>query len=249
MVTNTACSLPRQAFESIHPEWRPLINSALKSVSGHYLQDLSTSAQWLPGMSKLFNAFSLPLSKTRYILLGESPYPRQQSANGYAFWDGAVDTLWSDSGLSKAVNRATSLRNFIKMLLVAGNHLNSDTSQKAISRLSKQAWISTIEQLFTNLLSKGFLLLNASLVLSERPVNQDAKAWRPFLAELLTQLAEARPDITVLLFGRIAEKIAPICPPQLALLCAEHPYNISFIHNLSVVKFFAPLDLLKTTSK
>ena len=45
-------------------------------------------------------------------------------ANGYAFWDAAVNELWSDNGLSKAVNRATSLRNFIKMLLVTEGALS-----------------------------------------------------------------------------------------------------------------------------
>ena len=97
-----------------------------------------------------------PLSSVRTILFGESPYPREGSANGYAFWDAAVENLWSDSGLSKAVNRATSLRNFIKMLLLARGDLNHDFSQPAIAQLDKSTFHRTADEFFTGLLNKGF---------------------------------------------------------------------------------------------
>ena len=104
-------------LKHIHPQWHQILNKALQQVEPDYLRQLQSSLNWLPGIENLFAAFSQPLSSTRYILLGESPYPRKQSANGYAFWDGAVGSLWSPTGLSKEVNRATSLRNLIKMLL------------------------------------------------------------------------------------------------------------------------------------
>ena len=43
----------------------------------------------------------------RYVLFGESPYPRAQSANGYAFWDAAANSLWAEEGgLHQLLNRA-----------------------------------------------------------------------------------------------------------------------------------------------
>lgn len=228
--------------EQVHPQWRPLVSEALSHMDVDYLQRLQSVQDWLPGEKCLFAAFSMPLSATKYLLLGESPYPRAQSANGYAFWDASVGPLWSATGLSKEVNRATSLRNLIKMLLYAQGSLTTDFSQPAIAKLNKSAFVQTAEQLFKALIQKGFLLLNATLVYKVNEVNYDARKWQPFIQSILKQLAVYNPSLQLILFGRIAKLI-----PEVNFfpgLVAEHPYNISFITNPEVVNFFKPLDLL-----
>lgn len=227
---------------STHPQWHTIIASALQLVDKEYLQQLRHSDNWLPGISNLFAAFRLPLNETKYILLGESPYPRPQSANGYAFWDQAVHNLWSKSGLSKEVNRATSLRNWIKMLLIARGDLQNDCSQPAIAALDKSHYWQTAEQFFNSLVRKGFLLLNASLVYSEDKVRFHARQWQPFMHSILLQLAEKNPSLQLILFGRIAEQVPEV--NFFSCLIAEHPYNLSFITNPKVLAFFKPLDLL-----
>lgn len=229
-------------IENTHPQWQPILHHALQAMKPDYLQSLAQSNDWLPGISALLAAFSRPLSDTNYILFGESPYPRPQSANGYAFWDQAVHNLWSNTGLSKEVNRATSLRNLLKMLLVARGDLQQDCSQQAIAHLDKSAYWQTAGQLFNAMLKKGFLLLNASLVYRENEVRWHAKHWYPFMHRLLLQLAELKPSLKLLLFGRIAEEIPDI--NFFSCLIAEHPYNLSFITNQNVLNFFKPLDLL-----
>lgn len=234
-------------LDAIDKSWLPLVLTALQQMEPTYLQQLQQNTTWLPGKQAIFNAFSLPLPEVNYILFGESPYPRPQSANGYAFWDNAVGSLWSESGLSKAVNRATSLRNFIKMLLIAENYLPAaQLSQQAISQLSKENLVSTGAELFGNLLNHGFLLLNASLVLSNQPVRYDAKAWYPFMRSILQQVYQHRPQVQLVLFGSIAHVIEQFlvdCP--FSVFRCEHPYNISFIENPAVKAFFAPFGLLK----
>lgn len=225
-----------------HPQWQPLIKHALGVMDSEYLDKLQNEKNWLPEIKNTFAAFSLPLSSTRYILLGESPYPRSQSANGYAFWDSAVQSLWSDTGLSKPVNRATSLRNLIKMLLFARGDLSLDFTQDAIAKLDKSHYVQTAAELFESFIRKGFLLLNASLVYSEGRVPYHARQWRPFVHCLFQQLADQSSSVQLILLGKIAEQI-----PESSLfpaLLAEHPYNISFITNSAVVDFFKPLDLL-----
>ena len=229
-------------MEQAHPQWRDMLLNALDVMDKPYLDNLQGSVDWLPGIRSIFAAFSLPLSKTQYILFGESPYPRAESANGYAFWDKSVNSLWSPSGLSKAVNRATSLRNLIKMLLFAQGDLSTDFSQQAIARLDKSNYLQTLEQLFGAFTSHGFLLLNASLVYIEGQVPYHARMWRPFIDRMLHQLVEQNASLKLVLLGRIASQI-----PKTTLfpaLIAEHPYNISFITNKEVVAFFQPLDLL-----
>lgn len=225
-----------------HSEWKEILNNALNKIDKAYLNQLLDDDSWLPGLPHLFAAFSLPLSNTHYILLGESPYPRTASANGYAFWDNAVGSLWSSQGLSKPVNRATSLRNLIKMLLVARGSLNTDTSQPAITQIDKTDLVQTAEEFFLGMMKKGILLLNASLVYSEGKIPYHARYWQPFMQSLLEQLSLIKPSLQLILFGKIAQTI-----PQDKLpigLVAEHPYNVSFITNQRVIEFFQPLDLL-----
>lgn len=220
-------------FDIVHPSWHTVFHFALNQVDPTYLQNLENTHSWLPGPEMLFNAFQLPLTQTKSILFGESPYPRKQSANGYAFWDANVHSLWSSQGLSKAVNRATSLRNLIKTLLVAEGYLSAkDTSQAAIRQLDTRPFIQTAKDLFEGLQEKGVLLLNASLVLSERPVKEEAKAWLPFIKAILQGLAQLSPKVELILFGQIAKTILGLPEAKsFQYLCLEHPYNLSFIQN------------------
>jgi len=222
------------ALNAIHSSWKECFSTAFQSVDSNYLQLLMKDDSWLPGPDKIFSAFSIPLPQVKRILVGESPYPRQQSANGYAFWDGAVGEIWADENkLSKKVNRATSLRNFIKMLL------------KAEGRKPEQS-VQTLSALFENLLGHGFLLLNASLVLHPtRKVQEDAKQWRNFIQVILNKVYEVNPKVELILFGKIAQQILPLLKYPFKIIQAEHPYNLSFIENPLVLEYFRPLRILK----
>lgn len=228
-----------------HVSWRPLLQRALNAMDVDYLQHLQ-QGHWLPGHAQLLNAFSLSLTETRFILYGESPYPRSQSANGYAFWDNAVEALWSTTGFSTAVNRATSLRNLLKTLLVAENALTvTDTSAMAIAALDKTRYCQSLRQLFTRFIDHGFLLLNASLVLSHRAKLEEARYWHVFHRHLLQALSQQPNPPKLLLFGKIAEQLQRLTDlSAFSLLQAEHPYNLSFIRNPEVLAFFSQFNLI-----
>lgn len=235
-------------LDSVHPSWKECLEQSLANIHTDYLNELSRTKEWLPGPEKIFNAFTLPLDKVNYVLFGESPYPREESANGYAFWDAAVRELWSPNGLSKKVNRATSLRNIIKMLLIAEGMLQKNhTGQEAIAQLEKNRLIQTNDELFNHLLEHGFLLLNATPVLQKQGAPQkDAKAWYAFMQTLLDCLLKKRPQVQFILLGNIANKIDKLIDkPHLKKLYAEHPYNISFITNQDIIQFFKPFHLLR----
>lgn len=250
-----------QALELAHPSWRPILIDGLEAVTAAdpaYLASLAASS-YLPTQGRLFAAFAKPLDEVRYVLVGEGPYPREDSATGVCFMDGAVESLWSDKGLSKQVNRATSLRNFVKMLLVADGMLDAEnTSGEAIAEISAKAratgssFIQTLTELQANLTRHGFLLLNASLVFRpEVPPVRDAKAWRPFLDVVLNALVshfedKKMPPPTLVLWGKIAEqlnalKVTPLFPSAVS----EHPYNLSFINNKTMQQLFGPMHLLR----
>jgi uracil-DNA glycosylase len=237
-------------LNAAHPSWHDCIKVGLSKMDPHYLNQLYQTTQWLPGSKKIFSAFSLPINSVNTILFGESPYPRAQSANGYAFWDENVNDLWSPTGLHKTVNRATSLRNIIKMLLIAEGRLSPDhTSQSDIASINKSDLVITNQELFKNILQHGFLLLNATPVLQKNQVRQDAKAWRPFVEHILRFTIKTQPDVQLLLLGKIANTIDQYTDsPKVKKLYATHPYNLAFITHDEIIAFFKPLHLLLKTS-
>jgi uracil-DNA glycosylase len=224
----------------IHNSWHKDLNNACRLLDLDYQEYLYNNDAWLPGIDNLLAAFSMPKDAVRYVLIGESPYPRIESANGYAFWDNAIIDIWTDSGMHKSVNRATSLRNIIKMLLVARGDLSQDLSQAAIANINKSYLIKNLEQLFINLQNRGVLLLNASLVYSPNKVAYHAKSWRPFILNILKSLSKN--SVKLILWGKVAAQFEG-CGIESALL-SEHPYNNTFINNQKVLNFFRPWDLL-----
>lgn len=186
-------------YNYIDTSWEAIIFNALYALfntNNHYLSILTTH-DYLPTKKRLFSAFTQPLNAVRYVLIGESPYPRPESAIGLCFIDGAIDLLWSKNGLSKKVNKATSLRNFIKMLLVAEKKIDTNNINNTLAIFANEALnnqnsiIQTLTDLKNNLFAQGFLLLNASLIFRGNTTKvKDAKAWKPFLQIIFQALIE-----------------------------------------------------------
>jgi uracil-DNA glycosylase len=243
------------ALDLADASWRPHLLAGLEAVAAAnpaYLAGLAADA-FLPTEGRMFAAFALPLPAVRYVLVGEGPYPRAASATGVCFMDGAVGDLWSAEGLSKPVNRATSLRNFMKMLLVADGQLQpggtggAQMAPVAARARLDAATIQTLPDLQANLTAQGFLLLNASLVFrtTVKPAI-DAKGWLPFLQVVLQALAGVTPPPTLVLWGKIAEELKKL--PETARFphaSAEHPYNLSFIEHAGMQALFGPMRLLR----
>mgnify|MGYP002634338702 FL=1 len=235
----------------VHPNWRNSLSRALDHVETGYLTSLLDDDQWLPGNNNLFAAFRDDPQNCRYLLFGESPYPRKESANGIAFYDAAVERLWSDKGLSKSINRATSLRNILKAMLLAQGLIKPDLqgkiTQPMIAAIDKSTLIDSIHELFSSLQQKGFLMMNATPVLHpQRKPQHEARFWLEFNNRLLQQMANTLPQKPQLvLWGKIAQQIEqyPIAQQFPHLIC-EHPYNISFITQPEMQTLFSELKLL-----
>ncbi len=229
-----------------HSSWEMTLQKAHDALTKEYRHFLQYNDSYFPPKELYLNAFSsLPKEKVRYILFGQDPYPRVQSATGYAFIDGSVRNIFACNGLSKEVNRATSLRNFIKMALVARGDLSqNDTSQEAIAGIEKQHFIETILQLKDNFEKNGVLLLNTALIFtSKRESNNHIRSWRPFLETLLRELYDLQP--TLILFGAHAQALKKLQSIEgFPAVSMEHPYNHTFISNQAALQLFAPMDLL-----
>ena len=226
----------------VHKSWHNTLIQALLKLDSSYLEYI-LSQEYIPSSGRLFSAFkTLQKGDVKYILFGQDPYPRQESAIGYAFIDGAVESIFSEGGLSKAVNRATSLRNFTKMALVASGHLDKDnTSKEAIAKIDKAGLINSIFDLKDNFEKNGVLLLNTALVFeSKERSNYHIKMWKPFIKELLESIDK---DVTLILFGNPAKKIKKDFMPIQNSIELEHPYNLSFITSDVALNLFGAMNL------
>ncbi len=230
----------------IHPSWKETIETAYAKLSDNYRQYLEQDHSYFPSQDHYLNAFkTLPKEQVRYILFGQDPYPRRESAIGYAFIDGKVEDIFSDTGLCKDVNRATSLRNFIKMAMVARGDLKQDeTTQDAIAKVDKSGLITSISELKENFERNGVLLLNTALIFSSKAESRKhIKAWRPFIEQLLAGLAEVDP--TLILFGTHAKSLKKLKGiEKYHTIELEHPYNHTFISNPKALKLFGSMNLL-----
>ena len=258
-MTTSIPSPIRDALKLAHASWQPVLAEGLQAMASAdpgYLPALAADS-YLPTEGRMFAAFMQPLDAVRYVLVGEGPYPRAESATGVCFMDGAVEALWSEKGLSKQVNRATSLRNFMKMLLVADGLLEpGSTSGEAVARVSLKAraigspFIQTLTELQANLTRHGFLLLNAAPVYRPHvPPLKEARAWQPFLRIVLEALAHdagrSRALPLLVLWGKIAEQLKAIGETErFPHAVSEHPYNLSFIGNRTMQQLFGPMHLL-----
>ncbi len=227
--------------------WNDILNQAFDALDKEYQEFLDKDSGYIPNKDNYLNAFkTLPLEDVKYILFGQDPYPRVESASGYAFIDSNAKTLFAPNGLSKEVNKATSLRNFIKMLLVSMGRLSSqDTSQQAIARIPKDDLINSIDELRINFEKNGVLLLNMALVFTDKKDStKHIKEWRGFIEVLLSKLQNR--DITLILFGNHAKDIQKRFDlSSFHIIHTPHPYNTSFITNKDAQNLFGSMKLLE----
>jgi uracil-DNA glycosylase len=217
-------------------------------INQAYLEFLEKNTNYIPKKENIFNAFkTLKKNDVKYVLFGQDPYPRELSATGYAFIDGNVKSIFEKNGtLSREVNRATSLRNFIKMTLVARGDLSEDdVSPQSISSLDKSKFIDSIWQLRDNFEKNGVLLLNTALVFTDKKsCSFHAKEWEAFILDVVNKLDSKQ--VKLILFGSFAQNLYEKNHnlQKFDAFACEHPYNISFITNKDVIEFFKPMDLL-----
>ncbi len=218
--------------------WQKILLNSFESLDSDYLKTIKNSFYFPKNFLAPFE--TLNKSNTKYILFGQDPYPRQESAIGYSFIDGKVEKIWSENGLSKEVNKATSLRNFIKMLLIAQNY---NIKQEEIAKIDKTNFINSIYDLKDNFEKNGVMLLNiVPIFTSKDDTKKHLKEWILFCKSFLTQIEDT--NIELILFGELAKTINKF-NLKLKTHSFEHPYNISFINNPKVIELFKPMKLLQ----
>ncbi len=234
-------------IHEVDASWQESLRRAWAALPKAYRDFLDADAGYFPNKSAMFNAFKTMRKRdVRYILFGQDPYPRIRSAIGYAFIDGAVEQIFVPKGLDTRINRATSLRNFVKMVLVADGRLScADTSQDAIAAMDKTDLIDSMDALRANFEKSGVLLLNTALIFTAKEASAyHIRMWQGFIGRLVEQMQPESPKL--ILFGAHAKALKKL--PALSAcetIELEHPYNHTFICNPDAHRLFGDMELFK----
>lgn len=189
----------------VHCSWRELIFGALERMDSLFLDRLeNNSNRWLPGVALCLAAFSVPRHDVRVVFLGESPYPRRQSANGLSFCDASVGEIFRrDGGLSQM---GSSLMNILKAWFVAIDRLEEkDTKQEFIKEMDKVGLVQRVDELFQRGKDNGWLWLNTSLsfwcssgAVQGPGASMEICKWLPLIETVLTDAAGRGAKIVLL---------------------------------------------------
>ena len=193
-----------QLLAPAHESWRGFLRDALGRMDPVSIQRLEENPGWLPGYDKCFAAFCVPRECVKVVWLGESPYPRPESANGFSFWDANIQCVFgSNGGLSAEVNKVASLRNLFKAWFVATGRLQKDaTSKDHIPDMPKDGLAVNVAEVFENGLREGWLWLNTGLSLYTGP-NAEKKEvqicrWLPLVESVLQDASRGGAEIVLL---------------------------------------------------
>ena len=152
-----------------------------------------------PKREDIFNAFKIPYSDVKVVILGQDPYHGEGEAHGYAF-----------SCLKTPI--PPSLKNIYKELF-------SDLGiEKDMTNGDLTPWAN-----------QGVMLLNAGLTVEkDKPNSHKDLGWNKFTDSVISKLNEREDPIVFILWGNFArEKAKLINNPQHLVIESAHPSPFS----------------------
>mmetsp|Transcript_11395 Transcript_11395/g.15772 ORF Transcript_11395/g.15772 Transcript_11395/m.15772 type:complete len:571 (+) Transcript_11395:1-1713(+) len=183
-------------FGSGGESWLPLLKPMIeRQLNAAKFVGPKRSKTIVPVRELTFQALKPnPPEKWNVIILGQSPYPRVESATGIAMFDNSFHT-WDD----KRFGRVTSMRCIIKSALMASDNycsiVNKRTPVKELRTILKKNKVLQPPSYFKALLTQGCLLLNASLTSTcDTSVHSSGHNafWRPVIKEIVKQILKAK---------------------------------------------------------
>ena len=149
--------VPSRFWEQIPEDWRGLFD---KAESEEIEKKIGNRFQ--PSLDKVFNAFQLPLSKVKLVIVGQDPYPNSNHAMGLAF------------SIPKTEKKLPpTLKNIFKEL----------ESDLGISRVNGD---------LSDWLQQGVLLLNRTLTIGEDGSNSHRNlGWQGVTERVIKELGQS----------------------------------------------------------
>ncbi len=156
--------------------------------------------KFFPDINNRFNAVnSIKFDNTiKIVVFGQDPYPRMESATGYAFWDGKIKS-WENP-------LSPSFRNIIKSVLINEGFAVRENKIKELRKIIKKNNIFSPDDFFKNSIENGVVWLNASLTFESKKqtdLNKHLKFWKPIIEKvIITILKNSKNTIFVFWGGK-----------------------------------------------
>ena len=143
--------------------------------------------KFYPDIKNRFNAINNINFENDFqvVIFGQDPYPRKESATGYAFWDGKIKS-WEDK-------LSPSFRNIIKSLLINKKLADEKTRINELRKIIKENNIPSPDDFFKNTIKNGVVWLNASFTHESKEtkvLNKHLKFWSPVIRKIIDVLIE-----------------------------------------------------------
>lgn len=185
------------AGQKIDPEWAQALADFEPIVSELIGRTYANDSATLPAQENVLRAFESPLSRVRVVIVGQDPYPTPGDAVGLSF---SVD---AGSKIPRSLN------NIYK-------ELHDDLGYVPANNGDLSAWAD-----------QGVLLLNRVLTVpAGNAGGHRGKGWEEFTLAAISTLAKRDSPLVAILWGKDAEKLAPILKDH-HIIASAHPSPLS----------------------
>lgn len=175
----------------IHKSWAELFNSTTPIPD--------SGQQFYPPLEQVFNAFTMPVSAIKVVLLGQDPYHGPGQAHGLSF------------SVPVGVPVPPSLRNILKELQAEFPERNYNFRHGCLS-----SWHD-----------RGIFLLNAALTVAPGQPNSHAARWTKWTDKVIEFIVEHNSTCIFLLLGAFAQKKAALIDNPDRWVFGIHPSPLS----------------------
>eukprot|EP00927_Polykrikos_kofoidii_P041121 TRINITY_DN35039_c0_g2_i1.p1 TRINITY_DN35039_c0_g2~~TRINITY_DN35039_c0_g2_i1.p1 ORF type:complete len:710 (+),score=116.68 TRINITY_DN35039_c0_g2_i1:76-2130(+) len=177
-------------------EWEKILRPVIESLpnASQYIGP-SRDKRIVPVRELTFQALKPnPPSGWKVVSLGQSPYPRIESATGIAHFDNCLSS-WED----KAFSRIMTMRCMIKAAAMHKFGVSKDISTQELRNLLKTKGCVQPAEWFQAMLTQGVLFMNAACTLlpPEGPgirassvVEEHLKFWRPVIEAVVCAILD-----------------------------------------------------------
>ncbi|MBN8866446.1 MAG: uracil-DNA glycosylase [Solirubrobacterales bacterium] len=194
----------RPLSEVVEPGWA----EALAPVSGRIAEmgeflrgEARAGRGYLPSGENILRAFSLPLERTRVLIVGQDPYPTPGHAVGLCF------------------SVAPEVRPLPPSLVNIFKEYSDDLGYPTPSTGDLSPWVD-----------RGVLLLNRSLTVQPgRPNSHQGRGWEEVTEQAIRSLAERGGPMVAILWGRNARNLKPLLGP-VPCVESPHPSPMAAHH-------------------
>jgi uracil DNA glycosylase len=220
-------------------EWQEILGARIERA-GNWREFLGRArhSSILPARELVFQVLKVPLPvcEWKVITIGQSPFPRPESATGVAHFDAAIDS-WQ----SKRFGAVTSMRMIMKSAAMHSRNASLQMSVDELRDRFEQWRVVSPHQWFACTLNQGVMLLNAALTMTAcqgrkllGPLSLDAHTafWQPLLLDIVEAILEARvragrAGVVFAWWGKAAEElrdnvVAPLLGGYATRLRIEH---------------------------